>query len=223
MRKGKSYSEAGKLGAIASLKTHNDQKRKRIEEYNLNPVKCKHCGKSLDYKHRHNKFCCHSCSASFNNKGVVRNYSLKIKTINHAKIINQKKITNHDLYCQFCGIKLIKNQKKFCSYKCQQNFNWKYKKNKIEETKKFESAFGNEANRRIVKRYLIEKYGHKCSICGITEWMGKEVPLVVDHIDGNSENCAVDNFRLVCGNCDMQLPTYKSKNKYGRKWRKKYS
>lgn len=23
----------------------------------------------------------------------------------------------------------------------------------------------------------------------------------------------LDNLRLVCGNCDMQLPTYKSKNK----------
>ena len=34
MRNGKSYSEAGKLGAIASLKTHNEKKKKRIEEYN---------------------------------------------------------------------------------------------------------------------------------------------------------------------------------------------
>lgn len=74
----------------------------------------------------------------------------------------------------------------------------------------------------MVKRYLIEKYGRKCSICGITEWMGREVPLVVDHIDGNAENCSVSNFRLVCRNCDMQLPTYKRKNKFGRKWRRKY-
>lgn len=53
--------------------------------------------------------------------------------------------------------------------------------------------------------------------------MGKEVPLVVDHIDGNAENCSVTNFRLVCGNCDMQLPTYKNKNKFGRAWRRKYN
>ena len=207
MRNGKSYSEAGKLGAIASLKTHNEQKQKRIEEYNLNPTKCKNCGKDLDYKHRHNKFCSHSCSASFNNIGVVRNGQIQ---------------KNH--VCGFCGIELKKkSQKHFCSNRCQQKFYWQEKKKKIEETGQFERGFGNEANRIIVKKYLIEKYGKRCSICGIVEWMGKEAPLVVDHIDGNSENCSIDNFRLVCGNCDMQLPTYKNKNnKKGRVWRRRY-
>lgn len=216
MRNGKSYSEAGKLGAIASLKTHCEQKQKRIEKYNLNPARCKFCGNVLDYKHRNNKFCNHSCSASFNNIGVVRNGNQKQKKIEDLK---PQKI---DLYCKFCNIKLIKNQKLFCSNQCQQNFYWQEKKKKIEETGLFQKMFGNEARRSIVKKYLVEKYGRKCSICGITEWMGKEVPLVVDHIDGNAENCSVDNFRLVCGNCDMQLPTYKSKNKYGRAWRRKY-
>ena len=216
MRNGMSCSEAGKLGAIASSKTHNEQKQKRIEEYNLNPTKCKHCGKSLDYEHRNNKFCCQSCSASYNNIGVVRNGNPKQKNI---KALKPQKM---DLYCKFCNIKLIKNQKHFCSTQCQQNFYWQEKKKKIDETGLFERGFGDEARRPIVKKYLVEKYGHKCSICGITEWMGKEVPLVVDHIDGNAENCSVDNFRLVCGNCDMQLPTYKRKNKHGRTWRRKY-
>lgn len=217
MRNGKSYSEAGKLGAIASLKTHNELKRKRVEEYNLNPVKCKACGNSLDYEHRHNKFCSHSCSASFNNIGVVRNGKARPKHIAPSK---PKRI---ELYCKFCDAKLIKHQKSFCSYKCQQAYAWEQRKKKIEETASFERGFGNEASRPIVKKYLIEKYGRKCSICGITEWMGKEVPLVVDHIDGNAENCSVSNFRLVCGNCDMQLPTYKNKNKFGRAWRRKYN
>jgi hypothetical protein len=51
--------------------------------------------------------------------------------------------------------------------------------------------------------------------------MGQPIPLVVDHIDGNPTNHAITNFRLVCGNCDMQLPTYKAKNKgNGRKYRR---
>jgi hypothetical protein len=34
-------------------------------------------------------------------------------------------------------------------------------------------------------------------------------------------NHKIENFRLVCGNCDMQLDTYKSKNKgKGRKYRR---
>ena len=206
MRNGKSYSEAGRLGAIASLKTHKEQKQKRIDKYNLNPTKCKFCGSVLDYEHRNNKFCNLSCSASFNNIRIVRNN--KIQKIR---------------FCEFCGKKLEKrSQKLFCSNKCQQKFSWQEKKKEIEKTGFFDKGFGNEASRRLVKKYFIEKYGHKCSICGITEWMGKEVPLIVDHIDGNAENCAVNNFRLVCGNCDMQLPTYKSKNKNGRAWRRKY-
>lgn len=112
MRNGKSYSEAGKLGAIASLKTHQEQKQKRIAEYNQHPTKCKFCGIVLDYEHRNNKFCCHSCSASFNNKGVVRNGKVQ-------------KVT----FCKCCGAKLIKkSQKKFCSIKCQQNYKWEQKK-----------------------------------------------------------------------------------------------
>ena len=39
------------------------------------------------------------------------------------------------------------------------------------------------------------------------------MPVVMDHIDGNSDNWLDSNLRLVCGNCDMQLPTYKNKNK----------
>ena len=67
--------------------------------------------------------------------------------------------------------------------------------------------------RKHVKRYLIATNGHCCSICNITNWNNKLVPLVCDHIDGNSNNSELNNFRLVCCNCDAQLPTYKSKNR----------
>lgn len=57
----------------------------------------------------------------------------------------------------------------------------------------------------------------------IAELNGEQkVPIIkiVDYIDGNSGNWYFNNLRLVCGNCDMQLPTYKSKNKgNGRHYR----
>lgn len=47
------------------------------------------------------------------------------------------------------------------------------------------------------------------------------MPLIVDHINGNPEDDRLENLRLVCGNCDMQLPTYKSRNLgNGRAWRR---
>jgi hypothetical protein len=64
-----------------------------------------------------------------------------------------------------------------------------------------------------IRTYIKTEFGDQCSICHVTEWMGQSVPLVLDHIDGNSTNNTQYNLRLVCGNCDMQLPTYKSKNK----------
>jgi hypothetical protein len=80
--------------------------------------------------------------------------------------------------------------------------------------------------RRYAKAYLIDTQGNKCSICGITEWLGSEAPLVCDHISGDSSDNKIENFRLVCCNCDAKLPTFKSKNRgrgreYDRLYRQK--
>ena len=77
--------------------------------------------------------------------------------------------------------------------------------------------------RKHIKRFLINKNGHVCSMCDIKEWNSLPVPLICDHIDGNTNNSNLNNFRLVCCNCDAQLPTYKSKNRgKGRVYDKQY-
>jgi ribosomal protein S27AE len=79
---------------------------------------------------------------------------------------------------------------------------------------------GESHIRRTVKKYLIYKNGHKCMICNLSEWQGVVIPLVADHIDGNSENNELSNFRIICNNCDSISPTFKAKNKgNGRKKR----
>jgi 5-methylcytosine-specific restriction endonuclease McrA len=96
------------------------------------------------------------------------------------------------------------------------------------ESKKFFEIYGfwKDVNHPIVtarkfRKYFLETKEHRCAICNNTKWMGTEIPLVLDHIDGNSENWSMSNLRLICGNCDMLLPTYKSKNKgHGRGYRK---
>ena len=89
-------------------------------------------------------------------------------------------------------------------------------------------TYSEPAARRIAKKYLIHTQGNICSICNTSEWMGQPVPLVCDHISGDSSDNKIENFRLVCCNCDAQLPTFKSKNRgkgrtYDREYRQKKS
>lgn len=123
--------------------------------------------------------------------------------------------------CIFCSNLLSGKATKYCSRQCQQDHSWLLRKCFFEE-----NGFWDGVNSEIVigrrcKRYLKDVRGEKCEICGFTSWMGKEIPLILDHIDGDASNSSVSNIRLVCGNCDMQLSTYKSKNRgKGRYYRR---
>lgn len=44
-------------------------------------------------------------------------------------------------------------------------------------------------------------------------WNGKPIVLTLDHKDGNSKNNRPSNLRLLCPNCDAQLPTRGGGNK----------
>ena len=65
---------------------------------------------------------------------------------------------------------------------------------------------------RIYKQKLLDTT--KCDICDISNiWNGKEMTLILDHINGVNNDNRIENLRLVCSNCDSQLPTYKSRNR----------
>lgn len=53
-----------------------------------------------------------------------------------------------------------------------------------------------------------------CSNCNLTEWLGKPIPIELDHIDGNNLNNNLDNLRLLCPNCHALTDTYRGKNKH---------
>lgn len=74
---------------------------------------------------------------------------------------------------------------------------------------------------RKYRRYLLETREHRCEICKLDRWLNEPIPLVMDHVDGKPENWSLANLRLICGNCDMLLPTHKNKNRgNGRGYRR---
>ncbi len=76
--------------------------------------------------------------------------------------------------------------------------------------------------RHYIRDYVLQQQGGLCAVCAIpSEWNGLELAFVLDHIDGDATNNRRENLRLVCPNCDSQLPTYKAKNRgSGRAWRR---
>lgn len=55
---------------------------------------------------------------------------------------------------------------------------------------------------------------YKCSICGQEPiWQGKDLTLILDHINGHNHDDRLENLRWVCPNCNQQLDTTGFKNK----------
>lgn len=192
-RNGLSWREAALLAGEKSKKA----RLKRISKYNEDPILCSFCESHLSYDKRKNKFCGHSCAASFNNLGITRNSNTG--EWKKKKCLNCEKITKN---------------RKCCNNKCYSEYVKKQRRNKIEQ-------LGSLIYYRIDIWYLIENRGRRCEICYNHQWNKKDIPLDIHHKDGDSDNNKLDNLLLICPNCHRQTDNHGSKNKTDSK-RKRY-
>ncbi|OHB24210.1 MAG: hypothetical protein A3F96_01820 [Parcubacteria group bacterium RIFCSPLOWO2_12_FULL_40_10] len=121
--------------------------------------------------------------------------------------------------CPVCGKEPERSFYKYCSNKCQQEYQHqtlikKWQRREISGI----NTIGTVSS--YIKKYLRRKFNNKCCLCGWSKVNPKtgQVPLVADHIDGNWRNNIEDNLRLLCPNCDSLTPTFAGLNRgNGRK------
>lgn len=154
-------------------------------------IKCKNCGKEFIAKYKGRKFCCHSCSATYNNK---------LRGKREARCLN-------------CG-KNIYYRNKFCNNTCYAEYEQK------EYIKRWKEGIYDGINGKYqiigaVKKYIFEKNEYKCEKCGnsYTNPYTNNSILQIHHIDGDCTNNKEENLQLLCPNCHAMTENYGSRNK----------
>ena len=73
----------------------------------------------------------------------------------------------------------------------------------------------NHLKERLYKEDLKKR---ECELCGQGElWKGKHMSLILDHINGVSDDNRIENLRIVCPNCNGTLETHCRGDRYIKK------
>jgi hypothetical protein len=153
----------------------------------IDPHGCLNCGIMT----RNPKFCSRNCAAKLNGKLYPKKTKGIIETY----------------FCILCTTIVPTSTQKFCRA-CRRV----RKSNPLEvmltENSKFDAT---HLKRRLIREGILE---NNCSICSLgSPWEGKELVFIIDHINGIHSDNSLINLRLVCPNCNSQLPTFAGKNR----------
>lgn len=198
------FTPSHKKQIYCSLSCSNLARNRREDErrraaYAAKPTLCEECSAPLSFEQsrdRRTKFCSRSCAVLKNNREGATGRK------------GRGKITT----CAACGVVKRTTDSKFCSMACSVLAAQAGVRQRIDR--------GEVSTRAALRKHFIQVRGHKCEECGIEDWSGQPVPLVLDHIDGDAGNNLPSNLRLLCRNCEGLTPTFSGRNKgRGRKSR----
>lgn len=157
-------------------------------------VRCEGCDKTFRQSKATQRFCTQSCSARHNNalRGNAR----------------QK--------CKGCSKRLqYDNTTGFCRGPCREQ-----EQIRLWLDGSLDGGAAGGSVRSFVPRWMIDSFGECCCICGWNEVhpITGRVVVEIDHVDGDSTNCASTNLRFLCRNHHALTSTYKALNRgRGRK------
>jgi predicted restriction endonuclease len=101
----------------------------------------------------------------------------------------------------------------YCSVRCQKDdeyhtFVRKWLNDEVDGTRAY------DVTSRHIRRYIVEKYGERCQMCGWAERHQRtgKIPIHLDHVDGNARNNKEPNLRLLCPNHHSLTMTFGGAN-----------
>ena len=117
--------------------------------------------------------------------------------------------------CLNCENVVTSYKGKYCSNKCQKEFEWKELKALIVEDTNNDLGVCLQQKNACYKKFLIEQKTASCEECGWNKrnTFTNTTPIELEHIDGDCTNNKLSNLKLLCPNCHSLTPTYKGANK----------
>jgi hypothetical protein len=157
-------------------------------------------------------------------KKAIKKFGIKIsprRKINPNEQFNRGNGKKH--ICLNCGVEINSyrySKNKYCSFKCQQEFQ---KKQKIDEWKKNPFLFKNCGGYEFIRNYLFLKNDSRCEKCGWSEenHYTHKIPLQVHHVNGDCTDNREENLQLLCPNCHSLTETFGSSNKNSKRYKYK--
>ena len=203
----------------------------------IHTIICKYCNIEFSHKDHRTIYCspecsldgrfgaevlatCPECDKEFSLRGDNRK-----KFCSRPCAIQNRTTTKQISYCVYCDKVLLRKDVKYCSGSCQ----GKYQRSQYLEKWFSGNVSGNTGGEYVglsgyVRSYLLEEAEYQCSKCGWGEVHPDtgNIPLQINHIDGNSLNSSPNNLEVICPNCHSLTSNYGSLNMgNGRSHRRK--